>query len=181
MPGCTGVVQIRRARPADARGIAEVHVGTWREAYRGLLPADFLAGLSIDARERFWDSELRVMPAERMPWLAESDGQLTGFVSAGPAREIDAGPTDGEVYAIYVLPECWDRGVGRDLLHHAESDLRDHGYAAAYLWVLADNERARRFYERAGWTLDGSRTETIGGIELEEVRYRLTLDRSRVV
>jgi ribosomal protein S18 acetylase RimI-like enzyme len=180
MPGCTGVVHIRRARPTDAHGIADVHVRTWREAYLGLLPAAFLAGLSIDARERFWAAELAVTPAERMPWLAESDGQVTGFVSAGAARDVDAGPEVGEVYAIYVLPDCWDRGVGRDLLRHAEDDLRSHGYSAAVLWVLAGNNRARRFYERAGWILDGSRTEMIGGIELDEVRYRLTLDRSRV-
>jgi ribosomal protein S18 acetylase RimI-like enzyme len=180
MPGCSDVVHIRRARPTDARAIAEVHVGTWREAYHGLLPASFLAGLSVETRERFWSSELGVTPTERMPWLAESGGQVVGFVSAGPARDVDARPEVGEVYAIYVLPDCWDRGVGRDLLRHAESDLRSHGYSAATLWVLADNNRACRFYERSGWLRDGARTESIGGIELEELRYRLTLDRSRV-
>jgi ribosomal protein S18 acetylase RimI-like enzyme len=180
MPACDGVVHIRRARPTDARAIAEVHVRTWQHAYRDLLPATFLSGLSVDARERFWDAELRVTPTARMPWLAESDGEVTGFVSAGSSRDVAAEPDVGEVYAIYVRPECWDRGLGTDLLRHAERDLLSHGYAAATLWVLADNDRARRFYERAGWTLDGTRTETIGEIELQEVRYRRALDRSRV-
>jgi ribosomal protein S18 acetylase RimI-like enzyme len=177
---CTGVVHIRRARAADARAIAEVHVRTWQSAYRELLPHEFLAGLSVDARERFWQSELEVTPAERMPWLAESDGQVVGFVSTGPSRDADATPSTGEVYAIYVTPDCWDKGVGRDLLHHAENDLRQHGYSEARLWVLADNARARRFYERAAWTVDATRHETIGAVELEEVRYRLALESSRV-
>ena len=180
MPACSGVVHIRRAHRDDAPAIAEVHVRTWQHAYRDLLPADFLAGLSVAARERFWQSELSVLPSDRMPWLADSGGDVAGFASIGPSRDADAPGTTGEIYAIYVLPECWDRGVGADLLRRAERDLVDHGYAEATLWVLAGNDRARGFYERAGWQLGGERTERIGGIEMEEVRYRRLLQASRV-
>lgn len=180
MPACIDVVHIRRARPTDARAIAQVHVDTWREAYRELLPPGFLTGLSVDRRTGFWDSELRVTPAERMPWIAESEGRVAGFASSGPSRDADATPTTGEVYAIYVLPDCWAKGVGRDLLHHAERDLLEHGYSEARLWVLADNIRARRFYEKAGWAVDATRLEDIGGIEVEEVRYRKPLDASHL-
>ena len=176
MPACSGVVHMRRARREDARAIAEVHVKTWQHAYRDLLPHDLLAGLDVDARERFWRSELGVMPADRMLWLADSAGEVAGFASVGPSRDADAPASVGEIYAIYVLPECWDRGVGADLLRRAEHDLREHGYAAATLWVLAGNERARRFYERAGWWLDGERTERIGDVEVDEVRYRRVLE-----
>jgi ribosomal protein S18 acetylase RimI-like enzyme len=180
MPACIDVVHIRRARPSDARAIAEVHVATWREAYRELLPREFLAALSVERRVGFWDAELQVTPADRMPWLADSGGKVSGFVSAGPSRDDDAHPDTGEVYAIYVLPECWDKGVGRDLLRHAERDLIAHGYTEARLWVLADNVRARRFYEKTGWTVDATRTEVIGDYEMEEVRYRKPLEASRL-
>lgn len=180
MPACGDIVHIRRARADDARAIAQVHVDTWREAYRGLLPAEYLSALSVDRRETFWASELKVTPAERMPWLADSAGTVAGFVSAGPSRDEDAVSATGEVYAIYVRPECWDRGVGRDLLGHAERDLRGHGYTEARLWVLAGNERARRFYEKAGWVAGPARTDHIGDIEVEEVRYSKVLEASRL-
>ncbi len=181
MAKCEGMVHLRRARQSDARGIAEVHVGTWRHAYRNLLPAAYLDSLSVDARERFWATELRVLPAGRSLWLAESDGQIVGFANAGPSRDDGMPPSTGEVYAIYVLPECWDRGVGRNLLVHAERDLIEHGYDEATLWVLESNDRARRFYEAAGWRTDGAiKVDRIGDRQVREVRYRLPLERSRV-
>jgi hypothetical protein len=51
------------------------------------------------------------------------------------------------------------------------------GYPSATLWVLEDNLRARRFYEREGWILDGGRRdEAFLGVTVPEVRYRTTFD-----
>ena len=176
MGTCDGLIQLRRAKEGDARAIAEVHVATWRHAYAGLIPAEVLGMLSVDSRERFWQREVTVMAPDRRPWVAEVDGAIAGFVSAGASRDDDATRWTGEVYAIYVDAECWDRGVGRNLLTHAERDLSAHGYTEATLWVLAGNERARRFYEAAAWQFDGAtKVETIGSAELREVRYRKTL------
>ncbi len=176
MAACDGVVHLRRAREDDARGIAEVHVATWQHAYRGLVPAHVLDSLTVESREQFWRSEIAVLPADRRPWIADADGRVAGFVSVGPSRDGDATGATGEVYAIYVTPDCWDRGVGRNLLAHAERDLASHGYTEATLWVLAGNERARRFYEAAGWHSDGvEKRETYAGAELVEARYRRNL------
>jgi hypothetical protein len=41
------------------------------------------------------------------------------------------------------------------------------------LWVLADNPRARRFYEREGWRPEGTRIDTVRGTDVEETLYRL--------
>lgn len=181
MGTCDGMVQLRRARDTDARGIAEVHVRTWQAAYRDLFPEHYLNALDVDARERHWASELRILPADRRPWVAQADTEIVGFAAAGPARDDAASSSTGEVYAIYVLPDCWDRGLGRNLLTHAERDLVANGYSDAVLWVAADNERARDFYQRAGWHADGGeRTEHIGGQEVAEVRHRRALERSRV-
>ena len=176
MSVCDGLVHLRRAGESDARGIAEVHVRSWRQAYRGLMPDAVLDSLDVDVRERFWHREISLTNHDRRPWLAaDSDGDVVGFVSAGPADNQPSSQT-GEIYAIYVLAECWDRGVGRSLLQHAVRDLREHGYAEGTLWVLATNERARDFYEAASWHADGAeRTETFGGAELREVRYQKAL------
>ncbi|HUG46928.1 MAG TPA: GNAT family N-acetyltransferase [Candidatus Limnocylindria bacterium] len=181
MGKCDGMVHLRRAHQADAEQIARVHVLTWQSAYRELLPAPFLAGLSVEARRGHWANQLAVLSAERTPWLAEADGEVVGFAHVGPSRDDDAGPTTGEVYAVYVLPDCWDRGLGRNLLQHGERDLLAHAYDEATLWVLDSNERARRFYEAAGWHTDGAtKTERLGSVELSEVRYRRALNPSRM-
>lgn len=176
-----GMVHLRRAREADARAIAEVHVRTWQQAYRDILPVGYLQALSVEARERYWATELRVLPAERRPWLAEAGQDVVGFVSAGPSRDEGMPPSTGEIYALYVLPECWARGVGRSLLLHCERELIQHGYEHATLWLLADNDRARAFYEANGWQPDGAvKQDRIGDREVAELRYRRTLERSRV-
>lgn len=180
MGKCDGMVHLRRANESDARGIAEVHVRTWQLAYRDLLPAAYLNALSIEARQRYWATELSVLPAERRPWLAEAAAEVVGFASGGPSRDEGMSPSVGEIYTLYVLPDCWARGVGRNLLDHAVRDLLEHGYDEATLWVLESNERANRFYQQAGWRTDGARKlDRIGDQEVSEVRYRIALERSR--
>jgi ribosomal protein S18 acetylase RimI-like enzyme len=174
---CEGVVHLRRANPSDARAIAEVHVRSWRHAYRDQLPQSFLDALDVPRRESFWRSEIDVLGPDNRPWVADAEGRVVGFVSVGPTRDDDAPVRTGEVYAIYVDPECWERGIGRNLLAHAMRDLRTHGYDRASLWILELNEQARRFYDAGGWSNDGgTKTDTIGGVDVAEVRYVRSLD-----
>jgi GNAT superfamily N-acetyltransferase len=149
-------ILVRAARPEDARRIAEVHVASWRHAYRGLLPDEYLEKLSVDERE-----------TQRLAWfshpgpnsgvfVAEQAGRVVGFAAFEPSRDDDAPSKTGEIPAIYVEPSVMGKGVGRELLEEATAELRLAGYTRATLWVLEANERARRFYENGGWTWDGA-------------------------
>ena len=160
---------IRRAEPADARGIAEVHTRTWQAAYRHVFPAEMLDALDVEDRVRGW---LERIEADMAVWVAETEDGIVGFVAAGPSRTEEG---QGELYAIYVLPEAWGSGAGAALMAAFKDWLAQQGYATAMLWVLADNPRARRFYEREGWRVDGERVDTIRDIEVEEALYRLVL------
>jgi ribosomal protein S18 acetylase RimI-like enzyme len=181
MDSRAGMFQIREAQVPDARGIAEVWVRTWQEAYRDILPTAFLNGLSVDAGEKRWRDLLNAAMPGRRTLVADSGGQVVGFVTAGVLRDEKAQPPSGEVYAIYVLPDWWGQDIVRSLLAHAEQVLIEQGCDEAVLWVLADNQRARTFYERAGWRTDGgAKRDTLGGREVEEVRYRIALRRSTV-
>jgi ribosomal protein S18 acetylase RimI-like enzyme len=156
---------IRPATPDDAEAVARVHVETWRAAYAHALPAEGLASLSVTQRAE--------MHRRSPPVVAEVDGEIVGFVAVGPGT--DPG-TDGELYAIYVLPDHWGSGVGRALMQAGEERLRELGHQHAILWVLEDNPRARRFYEAAGWTLDGTRRPIeIFGQPVPEIRYEKSL------
>lgn len=150
-------VTIRDAVPDDARAIAEVHVRSWQAAYRGELPDDYLDGLSIDERERMWAGLLAAPEPRAAIFVAtDDDGRVVGFTGVGPSRDDDALDETGEVRTIYLRPEWFDKGAGRDLFARANDRLRELGFSRATLWVLATNERSRRFYEKAGWVFDGT-------------------------
>src|SRR4051794_37077654 len=110
MAPCDEMFHLRRATESDAPGIADVHIRTWRDAYRNVLPASFLAGLSVENRERMWRDEISVLAKDRRPWVAEAGDRIIGFISAGASRSDDPRSGEGEIYAIYVLAECWARG-----------------------------------------------------------------------
>jgi ribosomal protein S18 acetylase RimI-like enzyme len=148
-------VLIRAGTPEDAEATARVHVESWAAAYT-------LDGPTFQQR---LDLYTRV-PAS---FVAEVAGEIAGFVGVGPSRDPDA---DGEVYTIYVHPQHWGSGVGRELIRAGEQRLRELGYARVVLWVLDGNERAQRFYESAGWTADGERrTLEFLAQSVPEVRY----------
>lgn len=159
-------MRVRPARPEDAAA----HVRTWQAAYEHVFGAERLAALDTPERRGRW--QRRLTDGERV-WVAEADdGRVVGFAWIGDSRDDE---DKGELYAIYVLPETWGSGAGSALMAAALAALRA-SYATAILWVLEDNPRARRFYEREGWRLDGARkTGELLGLAVPEVRYRITL------
>ncbi len=163
-------MEIRRASVADAADIADVHVRTWQSAYAHVFGAQRLAGLDVEARAERW---ARVLRDGEAIFVADTDDRVVAFVSVGPASDDDR---VGELYAIYALPEAWGTGAGPDLMQAGVDALREAGYRKAILWVLEDNPRARRFYEREGWEPDGAAKEDdFLGVRVAEVRYRLAL------
>jgi GNAT superfamily N-acetyltransferase len=106
---------------------------------------------------------------ERPVFVYERDGRIEGFGWVGPSEDE---PGSGELYAIYVTASNWGTGVGRELMDVAEHWLGER-FTSAILWVLAENARARRFYEKRGWALDGAtKDDDRGTFVLHEVRYR---------
>jgi ribosomal protein S18 acetylase RimI-like enzyme len=167
-------VHVRPTSVDDALAIETVRVHGWRSAYRHVFPPDELDALPIDAER--WRSRLRVPPRGWTTMVCEDGDRVVGFSSVGPSRDEDG---LGELYAIYVAPEAWSTGAGRALMAAAEAQLASE-YGAALLWVLEDNPRARRFYERAGWAPDGARkAEERFGVRAPEVRYRKDVTSSR--
>jgi GNAT superfamily N-acetyltransferase len=149
---------IRDATVEDARAIAQVHVRSWRWAYRGQIPDEFLARLSIAERESTWRERLGSGEGPRCVVAEANDGAVVGFASFGEPQD-GVPPGTGELLALYLEEDVVGTGVGRRLLARASERLRDDGWNRAFLWVLASNDRARRFYERAGWSWDGTTSE----------------------
>lgn len=164
------MIRIRAATVADARGIAEVHVGGWRESYAGIVPDGYLAALSVEERERMWARGLGDPDHPSFVYVAEDDaGSTVGFASGGPRRDGDPAYA-GELYAIYLLRACQGQGAGRRLMAAVARRLAESDIRSMLLWVFAENP-ARRFYESLGGQYLAEQQFELGGRMLTEVAY----------
>jgi GNAT superfamily N-acetyltransferase len=145
---------LRRARPADARGLAEVQLRGWWHAYGDYVDHGLLAEHTVESRTRRWDAILAAAERDPTTLVADVAGRVAGFASFGAARSEDAEPGLGELWAIYVDPPAQGAGVGGALLAAAEDGLRVQGFDRAMLWVFERNEAARAFYASRGWAPD---------------------------
>jgi ribosomal protein S18 acetylase RimI-like enzyme len=159
----TVTVQIRKADVSEAHAIAKVHVASWRAAYKGLIPDETLAGLSVEGRAKSWQAILTDPTNPNRTMVALREGTIVGFGSFGPSR---VKPTLGEVLALYAEPESWGTGAGRALLEDGRAMLEEGGFSTVMLWVLEGNARAIRFYERAGFQLNGEAKTENGLVHL---------------
>lgn len=167
-------VTIRQANQADALHVATVHVHSWQAAYKHILSDELLAGLSIPQREAMWIRALE-SPSVDLMVAVDSGDQIVGFVAASRARDGDAPPERGEISAIYTVSAVWGTGVGYLLMQAALDKLRKRTFTEASLWVLEQNVRGIRFYERFGFVKDeganGVKLEQIGNTTVREQRY----------
>lgn len=159
---------IRKARPEDAPGIAQVHVQSWRETYSGSVPESYLASLQVGARQSMWEKALAGTSCSL--FVAKAGERIVGFAAFGEARE-KSWACPGELYAIYLLKEFQGRGTGRQLFESVRAALDDSSRLPMYLWVLEANP-TRSFYESRGGEPIGEKTVEIGGATLREIAYR---------
>ncbi|WP_078947712.1 GNAT family N-acetyltransferase [Streptomyces griseus] len=156
----------------DCGRVSEIRVRGWQTAYRGLVPQSYLDGLSEkeDAerrRGRFGQGDGSVVNL-----VAEEADEIVGWAAHGPYRDGDVRAADAELYALYVDVDRLGGGLGRRLLTESVRQCAALGHERMYLWVLRDNARARRFYERAGFSADGAEEPfEVDGALVPEVRY----------
>ena len=133
-----------------------------REARDG--EADLLAAIQRDASVAAF---AHVFPPEQYPYPIDDVRQRWAEALASPeltvlVSEEDGAPVGAAGYrsdwldGLYVVPELWGRGVGPELHDHVLDRLRERGSPQCHLWVLEENHRARRFYERRGWHENGT-------------------------
>ncbi|MGI9596892.1 MAG: GNAT family N-acetyltransferase [Acidimicrobiales bacterium] len=196
-----GRIVVRAAEPGDGPGIGRVHVEAWRVGYAGIVPAEHLDSLDAEQRGRAWTERLAhptrpctlhgtgglVVVAIIEPDRTEPvPGQpvIAGIANYGSYRRDESDASDGtdstgmcELRMLNVHPDHWGTGVAQALMSRIIADLgRERGEPMVALWVLEDNARGRRFYEKEGWSPDGARrAHRTGGVDLVVLRYVLPL------
>lgn len=163
----TVLIEIRRARPADARSVAEAHDEAWRTAYQGIIPGPELARLVARRGAAWWDGAIR--KGSRISLLAFGD-TIAGYANYGRNRARSL-PYGGEIYELYLRPEFQGLGFGRRLFTAARRDLVQSGMKSLVVWALSDNAPAVEFYRALGGRAVARSSEKFGDKTLEKVAY----------
>lgn len=163
-------MEIRYITSFDDRNlISKIYEESWRYAYQGIIPQDYLDKIP----RGHWSKNFDIPDWNTVVCI--HDGKYVGTSSFCKSR-FEKYNDSGEVISIYLLPEYMGIGYGKKLLDFVVEQLTMQGYSEAFLWVLEENERARSFYEKCGFKLDDDYLEdVIAGKELREVRYVLKL------
>lgn len=163
-------IKIRVAQAGDEPAIAKVHIQSWQEAYKGLIPQDYLDQLSSELSERI-DMWKKIMTnPQRWAWVAEGPQGIVGFVLFGPPRDKNR---EGyiELGAIYLLASEKGKGVGFSLLSVGFNKMKDLGYKKAYCRVLENNPTIK-FYKGSGAQFSNQvKEDDIGGKNFKELAY----------
>ncbi len=144
----------------EIRGKAYVHWLCWHEAYAEMVSEAYLEKLTLDKCEQIafqWrDNILVVLDGER----------VVGFAGYGCSRESQ---NVGELFALYVLPSYWGTGIAKHLFEAVSEQLS--AYCAIGLWVLKENARAIRFYQKYGFVPTGEEQDlpSVGATEIRMI------------
>ncbi|MEH7236803.1 GNAT family N-acetyltransferase [Bacillus sp. JJ1562] len=160
-------MKIRKAILSDSKGIAKVHVDSWRTTYSGIVPDEFLDQLSYESREKMWK---RGIPNGHVIVAENEQGEIVGFACGGKERSGNYENYQGELYAIYIFQEYQGQGLGKKLVVPVVNQLLDKKINTMLVLVLEENKSCL-FYEALGARkLDTVEVE-IGGRILKEAVY----------
>jgi GNAT superfamily N-acetyltransferase len=158
-------VRLRRAVIEDAPAIARVYVDTWRSAYRGLVPREYLLSLDYEEEARGCRQFLEGDVYPRMLQVAEIGGEIIGYASAGP-NDDEPKDYEAEVYEIFARGEYSGQGVGTRLMQRAADWCQSMGYSSVVIWCWKDNPFGG-FYRSLGGKVVHTCTQSLAGTEYD--------------
>ena len=166
-------IEYRAAKVEDAVGIATAEVAAQQIAYRHFLPASHLDNMSVDDRTQVWYDFIQSDDPTHVI-VAASDEYVIGWIRIGKYSD----PALGYIFDLFVMPDYWGKGIGEGLMNEAKKVFSDNAQKTALLYVFEENARARRFYERLGWSPDGRvYDKEICGKAVRFLCYKWTLER----
>jgi ribosomal protein S18 acetylase RimI-like enzyme len=170
MPKATHLIRV--ASEADLADVARIHISSWQDAYRGVLPASILATRSLEGSLSGWQSTRKRYPNNLTVGFSH-EGAILGFCCAGAVvDEARSAPFGFEIYGLHVDPERRQEGIGAALLRDALGRAKRMATnPSAIVWTLQDLQLSRRFYEREGGTLVKTGTWSLAGRSFPEVAY----------
>jgi predicted N-acetyltransferase YhbS len=169
---------LRPAAPRDAVQIAAV-LREGFEGYRSFAPPGWEPP---DPGHELEKLRARLNSPEVWCLVAEENGEPAGHVAVMPARLHEHSSQDAgmaHLWQLFVRPPWWGSGLATALHAQAIRETGARGFTAMRLFTPAAQARARRFYEREGWTAAGEPSDELDfGMPL--VEYRRAIVRAEV-
>lgn len=163
----TLAIEIRRAGPADARAIADVHRTSWIQAYAGLIPHKVLVTMMERRREDWWR---RAVDGSATLLVLDIGGIVAGYATIGLNRT-RALKQEGEVYELYLLPEYQGTGLGSYMFRECRQVLSGLGLKGLVAWCLEDSQNAATFFRAAGGMDIAEGMEDFGDVSLKKIGF----------
>ncbi len=168
-------MNIRPCTPDDAKDLAHIHIEGWRASYGGLVEQSFLDELDKDKRAADW---AKWLGEGTEGFIAHDDaGSAAGFISFNKLMTPPPGMSPvrplytAEILAIYILPDYWRQGLGKQLMRAAVTRLKERKHKSLCLWTLEKNTRGNAFYKSLGGQRCGKKDVTIGNQKLTDICY----------
>lgn len=167
-------ITYREVRPADADALADV-IAEGFETYAEFAPPGWTPPDRVEMAMAF---VMRIPDADWWGRVAEDEGRVVAQVSIMPAsahRRRSDEPGLAHLLQLFVRPAYWGTDLAQTLHAQAVEEAAARGFTAMRLFTPARSGRARRFYEREGWTVAGEPEleEHLGGLEIIELRRPL--------
>ncbi len=158
---------IRLATLDDAKYCADIHVKSWYFAYSDIVPKEIIDEHSARC-PMIWNKMLEKNSESH--YVIALDNVIIGFLTIAGSRDKDLKESFFEIIGLYLSPEYIGAGYGKQAMDWIKREIQGRGYNNISLWVLEENKRARRFYEKSGFKADGG-FKPSGLAAAQEVRY----------
>jgi L-amino acid N-acyltransferase YncA len=164
-------ITFRLAKPADAPDMAEIHMRSWEVAYKDIIPEEFI----FEKNSTRYALYKRVITDDnKNTYVIQLNGKTVGIMRVAPPQDDDVSDDFYELNYIYLLPDCFRKGIGTKALKFAFDIAHNLEKKYMNIWVLADNINSRRFYENCGFIADGKIKKVEYGKALDCIRMRKT-------
>ena len=162
---------IRPGHPDDAAACADIHKRSWIYAYSHCIDRAIIEQRH-QGREAMWKKFLANENAGN--FVAVTEGKIIGIITIGKERDGDMPEGTGELCGLYLDPDYIGKGYGRQVMDWVKTQLKARGFSTMVLWVLDQNDKAKRFYEKSGLRPEGSSKPSGLGDRMED-RYIMEL------
>ena len=162
------LIKVRRAKPGDAKALANVFCESWRSAYTGIIPFMHLQQMVRARDATWWQNAIR---REGDILVLEVESVVAGYATFGPARNQTGTKPIGEIYELYFLPVYQGIGLGEHLFEACRAGLDHRRLNGLLVWALAANESAIAFYWRRGGRPVAKRADRVGNSKLDKIAF----------
>ncbi len=167
-------ITIKKANISDIQTLAEIHSVSMITAFGGLFSEEIVLEF-FGLQRRLMGFTKEIEKGSPVNYLVYNDFEPIGVLTYGPSRHIEVDAKTIELWRVYFLPGYWGKGAAKPAVDSILSDIRASGFKRVILWVMEENLRACRFYEKYGFSKTDKILDAELGRPIRDVMYEVYL------